>query len=169
MSKERELKAITRAGVEAALAKARHYRVLNDSAAAESICLDILDVDPTNVEARVTHLLSITDQFDAGRAADLRRAEEAAAALEDPYRNAYYHGILCERWAKSILRRSVPRGDEMAWEWIDKAFGWYAKAEKLRTPGNDEAILRWNACVRLLVARPRVRARTAEAWEPALE
>jgi hypothetical protein len=165
----RELKAITREGVAAALQKAHRYRVLNDSGAAESICLDVLAVEPTNVEAIVMHVLAITDQFDTGHVEDLRRAEDAVARLSDPYKNAYYHGIICERWAKSIIRRSVPRGDEMAWDWIEKAFGWYAKAEGMRGAGNDEAILRWNACVRLLQAHPAVRAREAEAWEPALE
>lgn len=165
----RELKAITREGVAAALLKAHRYRVLNDSSAAESICLDVLAVEPANVEAIVMHVLSITDQFDVGRAEDLRRAEEAAGRLTENYKHAYYRGIICERWAKSVLKRLVPRGDEMAFEWIEKAFGWYAKAEKLRSPGNDEAILRWNACVRLLAAHPKVRARGAEDWEPALE
>ncbi len=166
---KRELKAITQEGVPAALQKAHRYRVLNDSAAAESICLDVLAVDPSNREALVMHVLSITDQFDGGRAVDLKRAEEAVALLKDPYTNAYYNGITCERWAKAIIRRNIPRGDEMAWEWIDRAFVWYGKAEKLRAPGNDEAILRWNACVRLLAARPKVRPRAAEAYEPALE
>jgi hypothetical protein len=169
MSDARKLKQITREGVAAALQKAHRYRVLNDSAAAESICLDVLMVEPQNAEAIVMHVLAITDQFDAGRAEDLRRAEEAVGRLADAYKGAYYRGIICERWAKAVLRRGVPRGEEMAFEWIDRAFGHYAEAERLRQPGNDEAILRWNACVRLLAANPRVRARAAEAYEPALE
>ena len=166
---DRELKALTRDGVAAALLKAHRYRVLNDSTAAESICLDVLEVEPTNVEAIVMHVLAITDQFDAGHAEDLKRAEVALAGLGDPYKNAYYRGIICERWAKSILKRAVPRGDAMAWEWIERAFAAYAAAERLRAPGNDEAILRWNACVRLLAVHPHVRKPSVEAWEPALE
>jgi len=42
------LKPITHQGIPAALEKAERYRLLNDSAAAESICLDVLDVDPKN-------------------------------------------------------------------------------------------------------------------------
>jgi hypothetical protein len=169
MSDSRKLKAITREGVAAALQKAHRYRVLNDSAAAESICLDVLAVEPENVEAIVMHVLAITDQFDAGRAEDVKRAEAAVAGLKDEYKNAYYSGIICERWAKSLLKRNVPRGEEIAFEFIDRAFGYYAKAEKLRSAGNDEAILRWNACVRLLAANPKVKARAAESYEPALE
>jgi hypothetical protein len=166
---KRQLKAITREGVAAALQKAHRYRVLNDSGAAESICLDVLAVEPTNVEAIVMHLLAITDQFDAGRAEDLKRAEAAVVGLKEAYKNAYYSGIIAERWAKSVLKRGVPRGEEMAFESIDRAFGWYAKADSLKAVGNDEAILRWNACVRLLGANPKVRAGEKEAYEPALE
>lgn len=115
------------------------------------------------------HVLAITDQFDAGRGEDLKRAEAAVADLDDQYKNAYYRGIIFERWAKSLLKRNVPRGEEMTFEWIERAFGWYAKADSLKAKGNDEAILRWNACVRLLSANPKVRAREREAYEPALE
>ena len=57
------LKPITHEGIPSALQKAERYRLLNDSAAAESICLDVLDVDPGNQEALVSLLLAITDQF----------------------------------------------------------------------------------------------------------
>lgn len=163
------LRRITKEGVAAALAKAHRYRVLNDSAAAESICLDVLMVEPENVEAIVMHVLSITDQFDLGRAEDLKRAELAVASLKDAYKAAYYRGIVSERWAKSVLKRNVPRGEEMVWDWIQKAFDAYAKADSLKAAGNDEAILRWNACVRLLEANPGVKPRGKEDWEPALE
>ncbi len=165
----REIKPITKEGIVTALQKAHRYRVLNDSVAAESICLDVLAVDPRNEDAMVTHVLAITDQFPTGVAEDHRRAEEAVERLSDPYRRAYYHGVICERWAKAVLQRAVPRAHEMAHEWIEKALGWYAKAEQLRAPGNDEAILRWNTCVRMLQRDPRIKPREAEAWEPSLE
>lgn len=166
---ERALKRITREGVPTALQKAHRYRVLNDSAAAESICLDVLAVDPRNEEALVMHVLAISDQFVAGHAEDLKRAEAAVEALADAYKKAYYRGIVCERWAKGLIARSVPRGEEMAWEWVERAFEAYAEAEKLRAAGNDEAILRWNACVRLLETHPAVRPRGTEDWAPVLE
>ncbi|MEX2180408.1 MAG: hypothetical protein WD771_00040 [Gemmatimonadaceae bacterium] len=168
-AERREIRPITREGVAAALQKAHRYRVLNDSVAAESICLDVLALEPANVDALVTHVLAITDQFPAGVAEDLRRAEAAVARLGDHYRHAYYHGVICERWAKSILQRAAPRSHEMAYEWMDKALDWYAKADRLKTPGNDEAILRWNTCVRILQRDPRIKPREAEAWEPSLE
>jgi hypothetical protein len=163
------LKPITREGVAAALQKAHRYRVLNDSIAAESICLDVLAVDPGNPDAIVMHVLAITDQFPQGRGDDLRRATDAVATLTDPYRRAYYQGIIAERWAKAILHRGLPRAAEMAYEWIERALGWYAEAEELRTPGNDEAILRWNTCVRMLQRDPHLRPRAEEAYEPSFE
>jgi hypothetical protein len=169
MSAHPELKRITREAVPAALQKAHRYRVLNDSVAAESICLDVLTVDPANVDAIVTHVLAITDQFPAGHAVDRTRAEEAVRALTDPYRLAYYQGVICERWATGIVRRAGPRSGEMSHEWFAKALDWYAKAEAMRPAGNDEAILRWNTCVRILQREPGIRPRGVEAWEPSLE
>ena len=164
-----DLKPISREGIAAALQKAHRYRLLNDSVAAESICLDVLAVDPGNVDALVTHVLSISDQFGGSHSGDLARAESAAAALKDPYANAYYHGIICERWAKSIVTRHLPRSGEMAFAWIEKALRWYEKAEALRSPSNDEAILRWNSCVRMLQRDPSLREREEEAYVPDLE
>src|SRR5205814_2747961 len=71
-----ELKPITRAGVPAALQKAERYRLLNDSTAAESICLDILRVEPESQSALVILLLSITDQFGEEQSGGVHRARE---------------------------------------------------------------------------------------------
>lgn len=166
---ERTLKPISREGVPAALQKAHRYRVLNDPTAAESICLDVLLVDPANSEALVMHVLAITDQFAHGRADDLKRAEQAVGRLEDPYRNAYYRGVIAERWANGILNRAEPRAGEMAHDWIERALGHFERAESLRQAGNDEAILRWNTCVRLLQRHPEVKPAEIETWEPSLE
>ncbi len=163
------IKPITREGVAPALAKAHRYRLLNDSVAAESICLDVLGVEPENEEALVMHVLAITDQFAAGHAEDRARAGVAVAQLRDAYKNAYYNGVICERWAKAVLQRTVPRGAEIVYDWIDKAMTWYAEAENLRAPGNDEAILRWNTCARILSRHAHLRPREIEAWEPSLE
>ena len=164
-----DLKPITTAGIPAALQKAHRYRLLNDSVAAESICLDVLAIDPENTEAIVMHVLSITDQFRDGVGNTLARAREAVARLTDPYRHAYYSGIISERWAKAVIHRGVPGGQELAYDWLERAMEWYQKAEELRPAGNDEAILRWNTCVRMLDRDPSLKPRDAEAYEPSLE
>ena len=95
------LKPISRESVAAALQKAERYRVINDPSSAESICLDILAVDPANEPALITLLLAITDQFADGPVAGARRAQELLLRLGDEYKRAYYAGIICERCAKA--------------------------------------------------------------------
>ena len=54
-----EPKPISRDAIPAALAKAERYRLLNEPGEAESICLDILQIEPANQEAIVTLLLHL--------------------------------------------------------------------------------------------------------------
>jgi len=162
-----QLKPITREGIPAALQKAERYRLLNESAAAESICLDVLEVDPKNQEALVYLLLSITDQFADELSEGVHRAREVIPRLTDEYERAYYAGIICERRANAQLHRGALGSAEVASEWFHDAMTWYEKAEKMRPAGNDEAILRWNTCVRLLAKHDRAVAR--HEYEPALD
>jgi len=145
-----DLKPITREGVRAALEKAERYRLLNDSSAAESICLDVLEVEPDNQSALVTLLLSITDQFSEELPAGVLHARELLPRLRDEYKRAYYAGIVSERRAKARLRGHAPGAEDVAAELLREAMTWYEKAEALRPAGNDDAILRWNTCVRIL-------------------
>ena len=160
------LKRISASGVPAALQKAERYRLLNDSSAAESICRDIVEVDPDNQQALIVLLLSITDQF-LGDA--LRRAREVLPLLRDEYKRAYYAGIICERRAKVQRRQSTPGSGSMAYESFREAMEWYEKAESMRPGGNDEAILRWNTCARVLASDDHLRPRPVEQYEPVLE
>jgi len=164
-----QLKPISIAGVPAALQKAERYRLLNDSPAAESICLDILAVDPKNQGAIITLVLAITDQFEGAETADaLRRAQELLSRIDDSYKRAYYEGIVYERRGKAQLHRRLPGAGAMAADWYHRAMESYERAEKLRPAGNDEAILRWNTCVRMLGKHEPAPA-TREEYEPALD
>jgi hypothetical protein len=163
------LKPITSAGVPAALQKAERYRLLNDSAAAESICRDVLEVDPGNQQALVMLLLSITDQFPQVRAEGVHRAREVLPLLRDEYKRHYYAGIICERRAAAQMRQGAPGAGEVAYNWYREAMEWYEKAEAIRPAGNDEAILRWNTCVRVLNANPELHASPEREYEPMLE
>ena len=164
-----QLKPITREGITAALQKAERYRLLNDSWAAESICLDILQVDEENQLALVTLLLSITDQFGEELSDSVRRAREVLPRLKDEYKRAYYAGIICERRAKAQLHRGALGSAEVAAEWLRDAMTWYERAEATRPAGNDEAILRWNSCVRLLGRHEPAGRGGPRDYEPALE
>ena len=117
----------------------------------------------------MTLILAITDQFDQGPTEGVRRARELLPRLKDEYKRAYYAGIVCERCAKAQLRPQTPGSGEMAYHWLQEALRWYEKAEALRPPGNDESILRWNTCVRMLSHNEQLRPGTQEPVELGLE
>ena len=144
-----QLKPLSVDAIPAALAKAERYRFLNEPGEAESICLDILAVEPANQAARVMLILALTDQLhdDPGT---LTRAQELSSGLEDAYEREYHSGLICERRARAQVARGGHGSSQVAREWLKDALGHYDKAEALRAAGNDDAILRWNACVRLL-------------------
>jgi hypothetical protein len=162
-----QLKPITREGVPAALQKAERYRLLNDSVAAESICLDILQVEPDNQQAQVMLVLSITDQFATETGDSVKRARDVLPQLKDDYKRAYYSGIISERKANALLQKVSMGADAVAHDWLRDAMRWYEKAETMRPAGNDESILRWNTCARRLGKLAPTRA-TREEMEPVL-
>jgi hypothetical protein len=162
-----QLKPITREGIPAALQKAERYRLLNDSSAAESICLDVLEIDPANQEALISLILAITDQFMEEMGEGVPRARAVLPRLTDEYDRHYYAGIICERRARAQLHHATLGAADIASDWFRDAMGWYERAEKMRPAGNDEAILRWNTCVRMLGRHERVQGHGE--YEPALE
>jgi hypothetical protein len=143
-----ELKPLHKAAIPKALEKAEKYRLLNEPAQAESICHDILRVEPAQQQTLITLLLALTDQFDRG--IPVNRPRELLSRLEGEYERAYYAGIICERKARERLNNGGPGGGFVAYELLCDALRWYEQAEALRPPDNDDAALRWNACVRLI-------------------
>lgn len=164
-----ELKRLHRDGIEAAVKKAEHYRLLNEPRQAESICLDVLEVDPANQRALVLLLLARTDQFVRGSGTGVHDARSLLSALEGEYERAYYAGIICERWAVAVLHRGGPGSGEIAYQSLRQAMTWYEKAEAVRHEGNDDPVLRWNACARLIMRHDHIRERHAEDFHPLLE
>jgi tetratricopeptide (TPR) repeat protein len=163
-----ELKPLSRDAVPAALEKAQHYRLLNEPLEAESICLDILEVDPENQEALVTLALALTDQIEDRLSVVIEPARQALARLRDEYSRLYYTGILCERRAKAHLKRGSHPGHS-AYGWFREAMEHFEKAEAIRPPANDDAILRWNTCARILMSNPRLVPEQEEAFQSWLE
>ncbi len=158
------LKRLSPAGIDAALRKAERYRLLNEPAEAESICRDVLDVDPGNEAALVMLLLALTDEFGAhDGGAQVSEARALLARLPGEYGRAYYAGIICERWAKRLLDRSQPGSGPMIYDWLREAMEHYETAESLRAAGDDTAILRWNSCARLIMKHGHIRPAPAEA------
>jgi hypothetical protein len=163
-----ELKRLSTDGIRAALEKAMRYRLLNEPGAAESICLDVLEVDPDNQEALVTLLLAMTDRFVKGYAVGDADIRDVVSRLHDEYEREYYTGVVCERRGKAQLEKGSAGSGFNAYEWLREAMGWFEKAEAIRPAGNDDAILRWNACARI-IKRNHLSPRQEAEYEPQLE
>ena len=144
-----QLITISPASIPRALERAMRYRLLNDAEQAESICLDVLAVDPQNQDALVTLILAVTDQFGVSEGhSSASKVGEYVGRLTSEYQRDYYSGIVCERRARVLLSR--PMGRSSAFEGFREAMGWYEKAAVIRPEADDEALLRWNSCVRTI-------------------
>ena len=141
-----ELKPLHHDAVPAALEKANRYRLLNEPGAAESICLDILAIQPDNQEALVGIVLAMSDRFSKDYAVGEGRIQDFLAKIESEYERTYYTGIVYERRAKSALAKAGIN----AYELFEQAMEWFERAESIRPAGNDDAILRWNGCARII-------------------
>lgn len=161
-----ELKAISAEAIPDALAKAERYRLLNEPAQAESICQDILGIDSTNQRALVTLILSLTDQMESKVMA--QQAQHWLPRLNGDYEKNYYAGIIAERLGRAHMKHQGHGFAYQAYECFREAMVCFEKAESLHPPGNDDAILRWNACARTLNTHPDLRARPEESYEPIL-
>lgn len=157
------LKRISTVAIPEALAKAERYRLLNEPNQAESICLDILEVDPDHQQALVTLILAITDQFGTERTRGAQDARTFVARLADEYQRAYYGGLVWERQACAYLKRGKARGS--AYGAFRDAMTLYEQAEAIRPGGDDSVILRWNACVRS-ITREGLAPRPVEVEQP---
>jgi tetratricopeptide (TPR) repeat protein len=149
-----ELKRISKQAIPAAIEKAQVYRHLNEPAEAESICRDVLNIDLTNQLALRVLGLSLTEKFTGAETDEYQEAERVFQLLTDEYEKVYYAGLLRERRAKAELRAG--RRLDMVTPLLREALQCFAKAERIRPPGNDEALLRWNRCVRLVQSRPEL-------------
>ncbi len=162
------LKSLSPEAVPAALEKAERYRLLNEPAEAESICLDILHIDPENQPALITLLLAVTDRFAKGYGVSDTQAKELLARITGDYERFYYAGILAERRAKAKLAQGIPGSAFQAYNGFRAAMDWFEKAEAIHPPGNDDALLRWNTCARM-ISKNKLVAQEEDHFEPPLE
>ncbi len=151
-----DLKPLSHQAVAAALDKADHYRLLNEPVQAESICLDVLEVEPDNQRALVAMVLSLTDQFGDSLNRAFREVKELLPRLADDYARAYYKGIVCERRARAHLNGGSMGSGYMAYDWFRQAMESYDEACEHAPEGNEDAVLRWNACARVINRNPDV-------------
>lgn len=144
-----EMKSISKDAIPAALEKAERYRLLNEPAQAESICLDIVAVEPDNQEALVMLLLALTDQFRTDPGETLRQAQAIVPRLHSEYDRCYYSGIIAERRGHAYALLNTPGSAAAAYSWITQAMHHFEQAERIRPANNDDALLRWNHCARV--------------------
>ena len=169
MREEFRLKPISKEAIPRAVEKAERYRLINESWAAESICRDILDVDPANQEVLVVLVLALTDQLAEGHAGVMKDVKKVLTLIMDPYQRFYYTGIASERSGQAYLHRGGMGSSGMAYDALRDAMSWYERAEEIRPSGNDDSILRWNTCARLINTHSHLAPHAESAYEPALE
>jgi hypothetical protein len=164
-----ELKKLGREGIERALQKVERYRLLNEPWEAESICRDVLESDPEHQEALVSLVLALTDRFHHDHAPSVEAVRALLPRIKDEYERAYYAGIICERKGSAVFERDAPGSGPQVYDWLREAMEHFEAAEALRPAGNDDALLRWNTCARMIMeneqVRPEVEDRTVMMLE----
>jgi hypothetical protein len=148
---ELKFKPISKAGIPAAISKVEVYRYLNEPGEAESICRDIIAEEPDNQTALRLLGLAITDQFTGDVSDRNAEAESVFRELTNEYERVYHLGLLQERKAKAQLRAGRP--PHTVFPTFEAAMKLFEAAERIKPPDNDDAILRWNRCARLLQSR----------------
>ena len=164
-----ELKSLPPEAIDAALEKVERYRLLNEPWEAESICLDVLEVDTENQRVLIMLLLTLTDQFRMEGGVDVARARELLLRLQGDYERAYYAGIVSERRGKALLARGAPGTGPIVYDWLREAMDYYEKAEKLSPADNQSALIRWNTCARIIMRHNHVRPAPEARVETFLE
>jgi hypothetical protein len=148
-----------------ALKKAERYRLLGEPDEAESVCLDILQVDPDNQDARVDLILAISDQFGRERRPRVDLAMKVVGELTDDYQRQYYEAVVLEREARAHIDLDTP--PVLVFLRYCEAMDKFAAAASIRPAGDDSAVIRWNACVRAIRRRQMQPGLEVEEFEDA--
>ena len=149
-----DLKSISVESIPEALKKVERYRLLNEPTLAESICLDILAIVPDHQQALISLLLARTDQFH--RQLPAREAQDILARIKGDYEQEYYAGIVWEREGHARIRKGGSGAGSSAYHALSEAMTHYERAIEFASVGNDDAILRWNTCARVIMQNPDI-------------
>jgi hypothetical protein len=163
-----ELKRLSTSAIPSALAKAERYRLLNEPEEAQSICEDVLGADPSNFDAVRMLILALTDTFPNHEPGSISRAQELVAKLPSEYERAYFAGLVSERRARALLARTGPGRALPAGDLLRDAMRAFERAEAVKPADNDDALLRWNACVRLFQRYPELAVVDEERTTPVM-
>jgi len=160
-----ELKSISEQSIPHTLEKVERYRLLNEPALAESICLDVLAIVPDHQQALISLLLARTDQFHSD--AQPKGALEVLAGVKGDYEQEYYAGVIWERLGNARIRHGDPGARGSAYHALKDAMSHYERAMNFAPHGNDDAILRWNTCARMIMRNPDIQPLSendSQAW-----
>jgi len=95
-------------------------------------------------------------------------AQEVLAKIKGDYEQAYYAGLIWERVGHVRIREGAIGGGASAYHALQEAMVHYERAIDLALPGNDDAILRWNTCARVIMqnleVHPLPDEDLAQAW-----
>src|SRR5581483_2381260 len=149
-----KFKPLSKEAIPAALAKAEKYLLFHEPWQSESICRDVLAIDAGNQAALCALVLALAAQFN--ESISVKDAWDAVAGLTSEYDRCYYSGFIEERRAIAILNRGDLRSGTVVHMLFRQAMDWYEKAAAVRPPANDDALLRWNACQRVLLRNPQI-------------
>ncbi len=153
-----ELKRLADKNLGTAIALAKHYRDLNQPDEAESICRDVLEVAPDNVDALRTLGLALTDRFASQWMSLFEEACNTFKKLPTDYERAYYVGIAWERYAKAQIEAGRAHNAIHAFE---EAIEKFEEASSHATKDDPAPTLHYNRCVRALTTHPEL-ARAAD-------
>ena len=151
------LKALSHEGVASALAKAEHYRLLKRTGRSGEHLPRYSRHRARNQQALICLVLAQSDQI----ARDSRSFHSALATVQKLQGSTSVPitaGIVWERRAKALDAERGRGTHHSVYEWVVKALDCFAQAERLRPAGNDDAVLRWNTCVRFLTQSSKPRA-----------
>lgn len=131
------------------LSKARQYRSLLEPELAISICFDVFAIDENNQEALVIYILSLTDLYTHRETkVPEYKITIAIQKLKSNFQRFYYNGIYLERKAHFLLKN--PMSESFAFDVFIEAIDYYKQAKSINDTRSDDAILRYNSCVRII-------------------
>src|SRR4030081_2306126 len=129
-----DLKPLSQKAIPAALEKAERYRLLNEPAEAESICLDVLKADPENQRALITLLLAVTDRFGKGYGVSDTQTKELLSRVKGEYERAYSPGRLADRRPRAKPAQGTLGSSHSVYDGFGEARSCFEKAEAVRPP-----------------------------------
>lgn len=154
--------------VEAAMAAARTCWAELQIEDTESICQDVLSLDPTNQEAVELLFRSRVSLLSKGLPRGVERAQELVPQFDGDFEKAFFSGLLRENQARYLLDRRGRQASSVAYNWFRHAMDDFEEANR-QDSTRIEATLHWNACLRTLQANPHCAPNPEEAEEHGIE